>query len=94
VLGRNKSVSQLTLRVADTGGFFIGPRDGDRSSSHLVEYKQRSTEAWNEAIKLYTGDIQITPTWDWTDGGNMFVKQFDPLPMSILALMPDVTIGR
>lgn len=94
VQGRKISVSELTLRVEATRGIFIGPRDGDRSSRHLVEYKQRSTEAWNEAIGLYTGDIAITPQWDWTAGGDMFVKQFDPLPMTILALMPDVTIGR
>ncbi|MER9452076.1 hypothetical protein NKI93_31555, partial [Mesorhizobium sp. M0254] len=95
VQGRTKSVSEVTLRVQDTRGIFLGPRDGDRDDANaLVEYKQRSTEAWNEAIQLYTGDIRITPHWDWSDGGNMWVKQFDPLPMTILALMPDVTIGR
>lgn len=88
VQGRTKSVSEVTLRVQDTRGIFLGPRE-----DKLVEYKQRSTEAWNEAIQLYTGDIKITPDWDWTNGGNMWVKQVDPLPMTILALMPDVTIG-
>lgn len=93
VQGRKKSISELTLRVETTRGIFIGPKDGDRESDHLVEYKQRSKEAWNEAIGLYTGDIHMTPAWDWSDGGNMFIKQFDPLPMTILAIMPDVTIG-
>lgn len=95
VQGRSKSVSEVVLRVEQTRGIFVGPRDGSRGDEHtLVEYKQRSTEAWNEAIKLYTGDIHITPHWDWTDGGNIWIKQFDPLPMTILAAMPDVTIGR
>lgn len=94
VQGRQKSVSELTLRVETTRGIFIGPYDGDRTSKHLVEYKQRSTEAWNEAIRMYTGDISITPPWDWNTQGSMWVKQFDPLPMTILAIMPDVTIGR
>lgn len=89
VQGRAKSVSEVTLRVQDTRGIFLGPRE-----DKLVEYKQRATEAWNEAIGLYTGDIRITPDWDWSNGGNMWVKQVDPLPMTILALMPDVTIGR
>lgn len=92
--GRQKSVSEVTLRVESTRGIFIGPYDGDRDSTSLVEYKQRSTEAWNEAIGLYTGDIAITPPWDWNTNGRMFVKQFDPLPMTILAIMPDVTVGR
>jgi hypothetical protein len=94
VQGREKSVSEVTLRVERTRGIFIGPYDGDRESKHLVEYKQRSTEAWGEAIRLYTGDISITPQWDWNKNGRMWVKQFDPLPMTILAIMPDVTIGR
>lgn len=89
VQGRAKSVSEVVLRVEETRGIWIGP-----SEDNLVEYKQRATEAWNEAIRLYTGDIHITPHWDWTDGGNVIVKQFDPLPMTILAIMPDITIGR
>lgn len=94
VQGRSKSISNIVLRVEQTRGIFVGPHDGDRDSDKLVEYKQRETEAWNEAIRLYTGDISMTPHWDWTDGGNMWVKQFDPLPMTILAVMPDVTVGR
>lgn len=94
VQGRSKSISEVVLRVEQTRGIFVGPHDGDRDSDSLVEYKQRETEAWNEAIRLYTGDIHMTPHWDWTDGGNMWVKQFDPLPMTILAIMPDVTVGR
>lgn len=95
VQGRFKSVAELTLRVEETRGIFIGPRDGGRDDENaLVEYKQRETEAWNEAISLYTGDIRITPHWDWTNGGNVWIKQFDPLPMTILAVMPDVTLGR
>jgi len=94
VQGRMKSVAEVTLRVERTRGIFIGPRDGERGDEHLVEYKQRQAEAWNEAIRLYTGDIPITPAWDWTTSGSMWVKQFDPLPMTILALMPDVVVGR
>lgn len=89
VQGRQKSVSEVTLRVENTRGIWVGP-DLDK----LVEYKQRSTEAWNEAIKLYTGDISITPEWDWNTHGSMWVRQNDPLPMTILAIMPDVTLGR
>ncbi len=94
VQGRKKSVAEVTLRVEKTRGIWIGPRDGERDDPWLIEYKQRSDEAWNEAIGLLTGDIRITPQWDWTDGGNMWVKQFDPLPMTILAIMPDVVVGR
>lgn len=94
VQGRKLSVSEVTLRVENTRGIWIGPKDGTRTDDWLVEYKQRSTEAWSDAIGAYTGDLKITPMWDWTDGGTTWIKQFDPLPMTILAIMPDITIGR
>jgi len=94
VQGRFKSLSKVVLRVEKTRGIFIGPRDEGRDSDRIVEFKQRSTEAWNEAIGLYTGDIDMAPPADWNRSGGLFVKQFDPLPMSILAIMPEVTLGR
>lgn len=94
VQGRQKSVSEVTLRVEKTRGIWIGTEDAARASGKLIEYKQRSTEAWNEAIRAYTGDLRVTAMPDWTNGGNVVVKQFDPLPLTVLAVMPDVTLGR
>ena len=93
VQGRSKSVSEVTFRVENTRGIFTGPQDGAREDGTLVEYKQRRNENWNEAISLYTGDLTITSYWDWNTSGAMWVKQFDPLPMTILSIMPDITIG-
>ncbi|HEY7824467.1 MAG TPA: hypothetical protein VIG24_16620 [Acidimicrobiia bacterium] len=92
--GRQKSVSEVTFRVERTRGIWLGTKDDTRESGKLIEYKQRSTEAWSEAIGAYTGDLRITPMANWTNGGNVVVKQFDPLPMTILAIMPDLTMGR
>ena len=89
VQGRWKSVSEATMRVEKTRGIFTGP-----TRDNLVEYKQRADEAWNEAIGAYTGDITITPMWDWTKGGTTWLAQNDPLPMTVLAIMPDITLGR
>ena len=94
VQGRQKSVAEVTFRVEKTRGIWLGTEDLPRESGKMMEYKQRATEAWNEAIQLYTGDLRITPLPDWTNGGNIVVKQFDPLPMTILAVMPDISIGR
>lgn len=93
VQGRKKAVSKVTMRVEKTRGIWLGTDDYSRESGKMIEYKQRSTEAWNEAIQAYTGDIELNPEPAWTNGGNIVVKQFDPLPMTILAVMPDVTLG-
>lgn len=94
VQGRMKSVAEVTLRVQDTRGIWIGPKDGARGDDRLVELKQRATEAWGAPIEMFTGDVRITPHWDWNTAGSVFVKQFDPLPMTILAIMPDVVVGK
>lgn len=93
VQGRMKSISEVTLRVERTRGIWLGYADEARDSGKMVEFKQRSTEAWNEAIGLLTGDLKITAMPHWSTGGNVVVTQFDPLPMTILAIMPDVTLG-
>ena len=36
----------------------------------------------------------MVPPASWNRAAGMFVKQFDPLPMSILSIMPEVTLGR
>lgn len=94
VQARLKTVSELNVRVEKTRGIWIGPADAERGSDSLVEFKQREGEAWNEAISAFTGDLSITPMWDWTKGGNITIRQFDPLPMTILAIMPDLTLGN
>lgn len=86
--GRQKSVGSITLRVEETRGIWAGP-----SETKLTELKQRQFENWDEAIRLATGDVEITPTPDWTKGGTMVIKQFDPLPMTILAILPDIRVG-
>ena len=88
VQGRNKAIATVTLRVEKTRGIWVGPKE-----NKLTELKQRQFENWNEAIRLATDDVEITPTSDWTKGGTIFVKQFDPLPMTILAILPDVRVG-
>ena len=94
VQGREKSISRVVLRVEKTRGIFLSAKDVGRDSDRIVEYKQRSTEAWNEAIGLYTGDIDMIAPPDWNRSGGVYVKQFDPLPVSILAVMPELVLGR
>jgi hypothetical protein len=95
VQSRYKQISKVVLRVEKTRGVFVGPflTDSRNEPDKLVEFKQRSTEAWNEAIRLYTGDIDFEVGWAWDKGGRVCVRQFDPLPMTVLAVMTDVAVG-
>lgn len=88
VQGRQKSIAKVTLRVEKTRGIFIG-----HDTSHLIEHKARSTEAWGEPTSLTTGDIDVILDPHWSRNGSFVVRQTDPLPMTILAAFPDVALG-
>ena len=84
-LGRNMSVSTVDIIVDETRGIWAGP-DAD----HLREYKQREFEAWGEPTALLTGEAEITVTPSWKTNGRVFIRQTDPLPITVQAVIPDV----
>lgn len=86
--GRYKNVNKAWLRVFQSSGIFIGP-DAD----HLVEAKQRTTEPYGSPPALKTEEIQIMLTPSWLDSGQVFVRQSDPLPLSIVGMTLEVAVG-
>ena len=88
VQGRRKFIAEAALRLKNTRGFFIG-----RDEDHLDEMKARSTEAYGDPIAPFTGDVRMTFSGSWGREGRFVVKQRDPLPITILAVMPKVELG-
>ena len=86
--GRYKNVNHAWLRVYQSSGIFVGP---DENS--LVEAKQRTTESYGSPPSLKTEEIKIQLTPSWQDNGQVFVRQADPLPLTIVALTLEVSVG-
>ena len=86
--GRYKNVNKAWLRVYQSSGIFIGP-----NPANLVEAKQRTTEPYGTPPELKTEEIQIMLTPSWLDSGQVFVRQSDPLPLSIVGMTLEVAIG-
>ncbi|MFJ1253424.1 hypothetical protein [Cupriavidus sp. CuC1] len=86
--GRAKNVNKAWLRVYNSGGISIGP-----DANTLVPAKQRTTEPYGTATALKTDEIpdMLTPTW--AAAGQIFVRQSDPLPLTIVSLTLEVAIG-
>jgi hypothetical protein len=86
--GRKIHVPQVTLRFLNSRGGFLGP-----SSDKLYEIVQRKGEPLGSPIALFTGDYKqaITPAFD--KGGRIFYRQSDPLPVTILGVIPRVEMG-
>lgn len=86
--GRVKNLNHVWLRVLESSGIFAGP-----SADKLVEAKQRTTEPYGSPPNLKTQDIKIMLTPTWQDNGQLFVRQTDPLPLTVVGLTLEVAMG-
>jgi len=59
----------------------------------MDEIKQRQFEKLSDPTALFTGPktVPIPPEWD--DEGTIAIRQRYPLPMSVLAIIPDIDVG-
>ena len=86
--GRTKNVNRVYLRVYRSSGIFIGP-----STDKLTEAKQRTTEAYGSAPALKSEEIQVVIDPSWSDAGQIYVRQSDPLPLTCVSMTLEVTVG-
>jgi hypothetical protein len=86
--GRYKNINHAWLRVFESSGIFVGP-DPD----NLVEAKQRTTEPYGSPPALKSEEIKIMLTPSWQDNGQVYVRQDDPLPLTIVGLTIEVSMG-
>ena len=86
--GRVKNLNHVWIRVLESSGIFAGP-----SADQLIEAKQRTTEPYGSPPSLKTQDIKIMLTPQWQDNGQLFVRQTDPLPLTVVGLTLEVAMG-
>ena len=77
------------MRVEKSRGGKVGPAE-----DNLTEFKQRAYEKYGDPTALKTGDIRVTLPSQWSSSGSIFFRQDDPLPVTILSLIPEVSVGR
>lgn len=86
--GHVKNINKVWMRVYRSSGVFAGP-DAD----NLVQYKQRTTEVYGAPPDLVTDEIEIVLDPSWQQGGQIYVRQSDPLPMTIVSMTVEAVIG-
>ena len=87
IVPNKKTVSNLTVRVRKTRGIQIGPASDD-----LVEVPDTIT-LYDTAPDLFTGDVEANIATGWQDHIDFFIRQDHPLPVEILAIIPEVGVG-
>lgn len=86
--GRVKNINHAWLRVFQSSGIFVGPDE-----DNLVEAKQRTTEPYGTPPALKSQEIKLMLSPKWQDNGQVFVRQQDPLPLTVVGLTIEVSIG-
>lgn len=86
---RKKRIARMMLMFRKSRGGKYGLNEG-----RLDEIKWRSNENWDAPVQLYTGkQYVVLPQSSYEDTLQVTVKQEDPLPMDILAVVPEVAPG-
>lgn len=87
--GRAKNVNQVFLRVFQSLGINAGP-----ALDQLTEYQTRTTETFGSPPDLKDGEVQVTVEGNWeNDGAQVYVRQTDPLPLTIVNLTLELEVG-
>ena len=82
--GKPKRIHAVTLRLDKTVGLEIGT---DSTNLDRIFFRDDSMDM-DTAIPLFTGDKEIEFPGGFDDDAKLFVRQDQPLPMTILALFP------
>lgn len=86
--GRTKNVNKVAVRVYRSSGLFVGPDE-----DHLRENKQRTTEPYGAPPELKSEEIPVTITPTWADSGQVFIRQSNPLPLTVAAIIFEIAVG-
>lgn len=86
--GRAKNTNKAWLRVAESSGIFAGP-----SFDNLREVKQRTTEPYGTPPDLRSTEFGLTLTPGWGTDGAVCVRQSNPLPLTLVSLTTEVSLG-
>jgi hypothetical protein len=88
LLDKKKLFTKASLLVNESRGVFAAT-----PGCEFYEYAQRDDEFYDEPVDPKTGTIELQLDANWGKNGRLIVKQDDPLPMTILAVIPRVTVG-
>ncbi len=105
VQGQRKKIAAVTARVEASGvGMTIGSNqpDGSIQSPAQIQTLWQSMEPMNvksvppfgsTVYPLYTGDVRIPVQGGFDTKGQVALQQLQPLPMQVLALIPEFSPG-
>lgn len=90
--GRTKSPVRCWLRVIKSGRFEVAYFDPDENDAAVAFGEDSFTNEITQDTMVTTEvDVQIPA--DWTDGGQIWIRQTQPTPLTVASLVTEVSIG-
>lgn len=83
--GHSININKVWLQVYQSSGIWVGP-----TFEKLTEFKQRTDEPFGTPPTPVTGQVSVLTTPSWRDQGQVWVRQTDPLPLTITGLCSEV----
>jgi hypothetical protein len=84
--GKTKRIYDISLRLFESVGVEVGP---DLSNMERIPFRS-SADAMDTAIPVFTGDKEIEFRGNYETDGFIFVRQTQPLPLTVLSLYPNL----
>jgi hypothetical protein len=82
--GKPKRIHAITLRLYRTVGIEVGPAAADVDRIYFRD----SSMSMDQAVPLFTGDKTVEFPGGFESDDRIYVRQTQPLPMTVLALYP------
>ncbi|EPH9824343.1 hypothetical protein ACS37C_001995 [Klebsiella aerogenes] len=88
LLDKKQLISTVTLVVNASRGIWASTPGGQ-----WYEYPQREFEFYDDPVEDATGKVEVKLDSIWEKNGRLKIRQTDPLPLSVLAVIPRITVG-
>ena len=83
---KTKRIYDISLRLYESVGVEVGP---DLQNMERIPFRS-SADAMDTAIPVFTGDKEIEFRGNYETDGFIFVRQTQPLPLTVLSLYPNL----
>jgi hypothetical protein len=94
IIDKKKLIGKVTVMCEKSRGIFAGtvepagdliPADG---SLRELKIRGAANETMDQPVALLTGPAEVIPQTAWNFNGRVFVRQSDPVPLTILEIAP------
>lgn len=88
LLDKKQLLPSVTMLVNASRGIWATTPGGK-----WYEYPQRQFEFYDDPVDDATGKVEVKLDSNWDKNSRVQVRQTDPLPLSVLAIIPPITVG-